>query len=256
MQFAHHNPIKLRLYEEVDVDDGPPHLVNTSQESDAEEDVLPKHTDFSGIGVQGKTDPRCKSFPAPDSWRTVLDCYSKSLHFEECFEVDGKCMATGKIITFEHKEIHSIIASVIHKCDGSMFSNSKYSEKMKHVSVHCRRSRTFMPRVRDDERMRGTNTDLYIPNTDSVRCPCCVNFYWKRVMVNTSAGPEKKHAWVVGKINGSHEGHSKPTQKVARLTPAQRVQYGAEMVNANLSAAQVMHQCEACGEKQLDAYQV
>ena len=137
------------------------------------------------------------------------------------------------ILSYEHESIIDIINNIkTNHVESDLTSHQglQYRSSMTHARLRCPHGVDFTGTLDAEERERKTRTSRHVEGI-TAKCSFTVNLSWSR------AG--NLSAWRVGKINSCHKGHCALTQKIARLTPEQRNVLGAQMVDANLSAAQV-----------------
>jgi len=178
--------------------------------------------------------------PKDDPWNFINDAVADCSRFNGTLVYQGKKLYKGMILSHDHADISNIISTIRTNHDESDLTVNKtiaYSPELRHVHFRCPRGMPFADPLDANDRQRKTRTSRHI---EGVTQKCCfsLNLAWSRV--------GNQPAWVVGKNNPCHEGHCARTQKIARPTAEQREMLGAQMVDVNLSAAQVVPSNSVC----------
>ncbi len=147
-----------------------------------------------------------------------------------------------------HGDLATIIAKV-NQASGDRLTvdtkplkgeTKKNASSLQTARWRCKRSRTFSSTIQESKlRTKDASTNLFVRDSASTRCPCCINIAWRDVVEYGPNGPTQTKAWIVGKMESGHRGHVKPAVQVAKLTPEQEQRFGAEMVDGGLSSSQV-----------------
>jgi len=133
-------------------------------------------------------------------------------------------------LSFEHSDIEVIVNQIRHDHTESFLSPTSrlsYNATLRRVRLVCSHGREA-----DVAEVRERKTRTQRADDGSDGCPACLNIFWSQVRPTV-------FAWRVGKIVTGHKDHIARVHREVKLTQEQRQTFGAEMVDAQLTAAQL-----------------
>jgi hypothetical protein len=160
-------------------------------------------------------------------WNTVTA--QECTKFRGTLEWKGEELKPGMILSHDHEAIPNIIRTIRNNhVESELLVNTalSYNPSVNYVRFSCPRGTTFLGTLNTE--VRGPSRHI-----EGLTDKCCfaLNLSWSMI--------GNQSAWRVGKVSSCHDGHCARTQQLARPTPEQTELLGAQMVDTNLSAAQV-----------------
>jgi hypothetical protein len=195
------------------------------------------HTSSHVLEIKARLDQK-DSLPAgeksvvfPGVWEIIEDTLNENNVWKGTVNFNGEPLREGLCLSRTHSDIVSIVDTLRAQHETELLTKQRttYDPTCKYVRLVCFR---HIESTHKEARERSNRTQRHVPGENEM-CPVTINLIWTKKGVT--------QGWYVGKMHLEHCGHMKPQQPVVKLTAEQRQLYGEQMVDASLSAAQVLH---------------
>jgi hypothetical protein len=165
-----------------------------------------------------------------EPWQVITQTWDELSTWDGSFIYDGTALYTGRILSYKHSDIERIVNGIRRNHTESFLSPKTrvtLSPSLNYVRLVCGHGRE-----EDLAEFRERKTRTQRADAEDDCCPVAINLVWGQVRPGVSA-------WRVSKLVTGHQSHIARVHKEVNLTQEQRQSFGAEMVDAHLTAAQV-----------------